>query len=89
MSCVCFMFVPVEFQNLRIRYCCTDTQCVKFVAKLLARPYPATLHEELQLKRLAPRLLEPIKQLAGGFTLMKMEFLDPASGWMKVRTQAG
>ena len=83
------MFVPIELQNLRIRYCCANTQCSKFVAKLLARPYPTTLHEELQLKGLAPRLLEPIKQLAGGFTLVKMEFLDPASGWMTVRKRVG
>ena len=55
-----------------------------WVAKVVATPYPLQLHEELSILGLAPKLVTPVETYPGRVQVIKMEYLDPADGWVQL-----
>ncbi len=59
------------------------------VLKLLLGEYPTELHEALAGAELMPKLLASPKQYPGEYTLVEMEYLDPADGWASLASFSG
>ena len=74
----------------QVYLCISDqtTQVVKFVPAR-SYPYPEDLHVQLAQKRIAPKLLSPVKLLPGGFWFVEMEYLDPSEGWTSLLAYQG
>lgn len=65
----------------------SSTVSRKLVAKLLPcapTEYPSALHTEAAAKGCVPGLLGPAGSVAGGFTLLRMGYLDPDDGWTRL-----
>ncbi|KAL3161583.1 hypothetical protein ABBQ32_010444 [Trebouxia sp. C0010 RCD-2024] len=60
-----------------------------WVAKVVATPYPWQLHEELSALGLAPKLVTPVEGHPGRVQVIKMEYLDPADGWVRLERFTG
>ena len=60
-----------------------------WVAKVVATPYPRQLHEELSTLGLAPKLVTPVEGYPGRVQVIKMEYLDPADGWVRLERFTG
>ena len=60
-----------------------------WVAKVVATPYPRQLHEELSTLGLAPKLVTPVDGYPGGVQVIKMEYLDPTDGWVRLERFIG
>ena len=54
-----------------------------WVAKVVTTSYPEQLHMELSELGMAPKLVAPVEQSPGGVQIVKMEYLDPADGWVR------
>lgn len=65
----------------------SSTVSRKLVAKLLPcapAEYPSALHTEAADKGCVPGMLGPTTSVAGGFTLLRMGYLDPDDGWTRL-----
>ena len=60
-----------------------------WVAKVVVTPYPWQLHEELSTLGLAPKLVLPVEGYPGRVQVIKMEYLDPADGWVRLERFTG
>ena len=60
-----------------------------WVAKVVAMPYPWQLHEELSTLGLVPKLVTPEEGYPGHVQVIKMEYLDPADGWVPLERYTG
>ena len=60
-----------------------------WVAKVVATPYPWQLHEELSTLGLVPKLVTPVEGYPGHVQVIKMEYLDPADGWVPLERYTG
>ena len=65
-------------------YHVTDEQGKSLVAKVVAMAYPCQLHDELSDLGLAPKLVLPVEQCPGRVQVIKMEYLDPSDGRMRL-----
>ncbi len=65
-------------------YHVTDEEGKSLVAKVVATAYPCQLHEELSDLGLAPKLVVPVEECPGRVQVIKMEYLDPSDGWMRL-----
>lgn len=70
-------------------YHITPDKGKSWVAKVVASPYPWHLHQELCQLDLAPKLVTSREKHPGGIEVVKMEYLDPADGWMPLKRFAG
>jgi len=70
-------------------YHVTSEDGKSWVAKVVAMPYPWQLHQELSNLGLAPKLTGPLEQCPGKVQVIKMEYLDPADGWMRLERFIG
>ena len=59
------------------------------MAKVVATPYPWQLHEELSTLGLAPKLVTPVEGYPGRVQVIKVEYLDPADGWVRLERFTG
>lgn len=70
-------------------YHVTDEEGKSLVAKVVATAYPCQLHEELSDLGLAPKLVVPVEECPGRVQVIKMEYLDPSDGWMRLESFNG
>ena len=70
-------------------YHVTPEEGKSLVAKVVATPYPCQLHEELSDLGLAPKLVAPVEEFPGQVQVIKMEYLGPADGWMRLERFSG
>jgi len=70
-------------------YHVTSEQGKSWVAKVMTTPYPWQLHEELSDLGLAPKLATPVEEYPGRVQVIKMDYLDPADGWMRLERFTG
>ena len=59
------------------------------VVKIILGTYPTALHHEIAGKGLMPKLLEEPMHYPGGYTMVEMEYLDPADGWASLQSFTG
>lgn len=87
-----FLLCSDDIEQLAERkhvYHVTPRETKSLVAKVVSTPYPCQLHEELSDLGLAPKLLSPVEEYPGRVQVIKMEYLDPTDGWMRLERFIG
>ena len=82
-----FLLCSDDIEQLATRkhvYHVTPKEGESLVAKVVATPYPCQLHEELSDLGLTPKLVVPVEEYPGRVQVIKMEYLDPTDGWMRL-----